>query len=190
MASGREVNFVGRPIDSQDPRVDPVAFRCLTDRYHVILEDAQKRGHHVEKDPMLTLDPEGLVCRYLIAEDNDAAKAEARLRATIDWRQRWNILEYHRPGEAQRLFTESSNPGAEMYFADSLHADRTWEIIENENGYEEAVQEQRQETVPALVIPSATDCEQQQCCRYWLNYHSQQQHRLSWQPYYSQQQSW
>lgn len=124
MPSAREVNFVGRPIDSQDPRVDPAAFRCLSDRFHVILEDAQKRGHHVDKDPMLTLDPEGLVCRYLIAEENNAAKAEARLRATIDWRQRWNILEYHRPGEAQRLFTESSNPGAEMYFADSLHADR------------------------------------------------------------------
>lgn len=73
---------------------------------------------------MLTLDPEALVCRYLIAEDNDVALATKRLRETIAWRREWRVLEYHEPGAAQRLYPEAINPGSEMYFADSGRKDR------------------------------------------------------------------
>jgi len=52
-----------------------------------------------------------------------AKEAAARFRATLHWRAQINTVRFHERGEARRLFEESSNPGSEMYFADSLRLD-------------------------------------------------------------------
>eukprot|EP00928_Gymnodinium_smaydae_P071992 TRINITY_DN55444_c0_g1_i1.p1 TRINITY_DN55444_c0_g1~~TRINITY_DN55444_c0_g1_i1.p1 ORF type:complete len:452 (-),score=29.43 TRINITY_DN55444_c0_g1_i1:154-1509(-) len=109
---------------SDDPRVDPVAFARMWEEWPAMLQEACSLGYRVNEDPFLTLDPEGIVCRYLIAEDNNVAAAAQRLRATLAWRREWNILEYHTKGIGHRLYAEESNPGAEMYFAVSGHSDK------------------------------------------------------------------
>ncbi|CAE7237081.1 kif7, partial [Symbiodinium natans] len=85
----------------------------------------RRGGHDVDRDPLLALDPPNLLRRYLIAEDWDVDKAAERLRSTIAWRRDWRVMEYYQPGRAQYLYDESTNPGSEMYFGDSLHFDRS-----------------------------------------------------------------
>jgi len=75
-------------------------------------------------DPYFTIDIQGLLRRYLVAAQFDVREAILRLEATAMWRRDWNVLDYYRAGAASELFSESTNPGAEMYFADSLMEDR------------------------------------------------------------------
>lgn len=89
-----------------------------------ILEEGRRGGHDVDADPYLQLDPEGLARRYIVACDGRVEEAVRRLRATIAWRRDWGILECHKRGAARLLFAEESNPGSEMYFAESFHSDR------------------------------------------------------------------
>lgn len=79
---------------------------------------------NLARDPFFSADLEGLLQRYLIAAKMDVEEALSRMRATAEWRRDWNVLEYYEPGMARRLFSEQTNPGAEMYFADSLQTDR------------------------------------------------------------------
>ncbi|CAJ1455760.1 unnamed protein product, partial [Effrenium voratum] len=99
------------------------AYQELLKRLPALLEQGRRDGHDVDADPMLTLDVPGLLRRYLIAEDWNVDKAEQRLQSTISFRRKWQILEYYKPGAAKHLYEEASNPGSEMYFADSLHKD-------------------------------------------------------------------
>jgi len=78
----------------------------------------------VARDPFFTTDVRGLLRKYLLASQLDAEEALKRLRATAEWRRDWDVLSYYEPGAALELFGEASNPGAEMYFADSLGFDR------------------------------------------------------------------
>ncbi|CAJ1361967.1 unnamed protein product, partial [Effrenium voratum] len=99
------------------------AYQELLKRLPALLEQGRRDGHDVDADPMLTLDVPGLLRRYLIAEDWNVDKAEQRLQSTISFRRKWQILEYYKTGAAKHLYEEASNPGSEMYFADSLHKD-------------------------------------------------------------------
>merc|ERR1719401_1972672 len=101
--------------------VDPAAFAALRARLPELLEEGRRLGHNVDEDPYLQLDPEGLLRRYLIATDSDLEESVRRIRATIDWRHKWNVLECHQQGMGSLLFAEESNPGSEMYFAKSCH---------------------------------------------------------------------
>ncbi|CAJ1428676.1 unnamed protein product [Effrenium voratum] len=78
----------------------------------------------VVDDPYFIVDPKGLLRRYLVAARFDVREAIIRLEATAKWRQEWNVLDYYRTGAAAELFSEEANPGAEMYFADSLLVDK------------------------------------------------------------------
>ena len=75
-------------------------------------------------DPYFTVNVKGLLQRYLAASKYDVREALIRLEATAKWRKEWNVLDYYRAGVAAELFSEDSNPGAEMYFADSLLMDK------------------------------------------------------------------
>lgn len=75
-------------------------------------------------DPYFTVNVKGLLQRYLAASKYDVREALIRLEATAKWRKEWNVLDYYRAGAAAELFSEDSNPGAEMYFADSLLMDK------------------------------------------------------------------
>mmetsp|Transcript_26627 Transcript_26627/g.58485 ORF Transcript_26627/g.58485 Transcript_26627/m.58485 type:complete len:436 (-) Transcript_26627:17-1324(-) len=104
--------------------VRPEAIAALLAQLPELLEEGRLAGHDVDSDPFLTLDPEGLVERYLIAANGNVANAAKRLRATIAWRRDAGVLSWHKPGAAERLLLEKNCPGAEVYFADSGHVDR------------------------------------------------------------------
>lgn len=106
------------------PAVDAGALGTLLSEWPGLLEQARRDGHDVESDPYLTTDPEDLLRRFLIATDGNVADAAKRLRAMLVWRREWGILDCHRPGAARQLFSDESNPGSEMYFAQSGHEDR------------------------------------------------------------------
>mmetsp|Transcript_80212 Transcript_80212/g.223372 ORF Transcript_80212/g.223372 Transcript_80212/m.223372 type:complete len:423 (+) Transcript_80212:25-1293(+) len=78
----------------------------------------------IERDPFFAGDTSALLRRYLLAAQLDVDDALERLKATAEWRRDWDVLSYYRPGVARELFGEATNPGAEMYFADSLDVDR------------------------------------------------------------------
>eukprot|EP00439_Symbiodinium_sp_Y106_P048757 s1344_g6.t1 len=96
------------------------------ERQWAVLHDRLQDGIYpaVIDDPYFTIDIQGLLRRYLVAAQFDAKEAIVRLEATAIWRRDWNVLDYYRTGAAAELFSESTNPGAEMYFADSLMEDR------------------------------------------------------------------
>ncbi|CAE7843523.1 Ttll5, partial [Symbiodinium microadriaticum] len=96
------------------------------ERQWAVLHDRLQAGIYpaVINDPYFTIDIQGLLRRYLVAAQFDAKEAIVRLEATAIWRRDWNVLDYYRTGAAAELFSESTNPGAEMYFADSLMEDR------------------------------------------------------------------
>lgn len=77
----------------------------------------------IERDPFFTIDAQGLLRRYLLAARFDIDEAVLRLRSTAQWRREWDVLAYYEPGAAMAAFAEDPNPGAEMYFADSLGTD-------------------------------------------------------------------
>lgn len=108
------------PLDS----VPPAVVQALAARWPVLLAEARDAGHDVEADPYLTLDPEGLLLRFLVATDHNVVEAERRIRAMLEWRREWRILDCHQPGMAEHLYSEASNPGSEMYFSQSCHEDR------------------------------------------------------------------
>jgi hypothetical protein len=81
--------------------------------------------YDIDSDPYLSPpaaeDREALLMRYLIAEELAEEKAADRLRRTVLWRMRWNVMAYYENGSADRLFSAS---GAEMYFCESGMVDR------------------------------------------------------------------
>lgn len=79
----------------------------------------------IASDPFFTTDTPGLLRRYLLATGFDVEEALVRLQDTARWRRDWDVLAYHEPGAASTLFAEESNPGSEMYFADSLSFDKS-----------------------------------------------------------------
>ena len=80
-------------------------------------------------DPLLSPqapeDREALLKRYLIAEDFHLEKSIERLESTLRFRRDWDVIAMHKPGAARRILTEECNPGAEAYFTDTLHVDKT-----------------------------------------------------------------
>lgn len=87
-------------------------------------KELRKEYPDMEKDPFFHIDRTSLLHRYLSVTGFDAKEALGRLVQTARWRRDWDMLSYYEPGAGTRLFSESSNPGSEMYFADSLHLDR------------------------------------------------------------------
>ena len=58
----------------------------------------------------------------MIAEEHDLARAECRLRATVEWRTKFKMSEFHTlPGQGTRILQA---PGAEIYFVDADFVDR------------------------------------------------------------------
>lgn len=104
--------------------VDQWALKALKEKLPALLEEGRANGHDVDADPYLQLDQTHLCRRYLIATDSNVAEAAERIKATIAFRRDWRVLDYHRPGVAQQLFSDVTNPGAEMYFGPSGHVDR------------------------------------------------------------------
>jgi hypothetical protein len=99
----------------------------LEKSFETICNDLRPSYDYLDEDPFLCignhLKRRALFRRYLLSEELNVQKAAARLRATIEFRRDWNIKEYHEPGAASRLIPEENNPGAEIYFADSLLTD-------------------------------------------------------------------
>ena len=93
-----------------------------------ICSDLRPSYEYLDEDPYLCLSDKlrrtALLKRFLLSEDLNVEKAAARLRATIEFRRDWNVKEYHEPDAASRLIPETNNPGAEIYFADSLTTDK------------------------------------------------------------------
>jgi len=105
-------------------QVNQAALHDLVEQLPALYEEGRSLGHDVDGDPYLMIDSVGLARRYLIATDGNIAEAARRIRATIAWRHDWRVLEYHKVGAAQQLFSEATNPGSEMYFAKACHCDR------------------------------------------------------------------
>jgi len=87
-------------------------------------EELREEYPDIGKDPFFHIDRPSLLRRYLSVTGFDAKEALSRLVETARWRRDWDVLSYYEPGVGSQLFSEASNPGAEMYFADSLHLDR------------------------------------------------------------------
>lgn len=116
---------------SLDPTVKefetPSRQSCLRDlqiRWQKHVDQLRGTYPQIDVDPFFVTDLQGLLRRYLIAARFDVDEALSRLQATVQWRREWDVLSYYQPGVARELFSEVSNPGAEMYFADSLALDR------------------------------------------------------------------
>ena len=99
----------------------------LDQRFESICDELRPTYDYLDTDPYLSIADKprriALMKRFLLSEKLDVDKAAERLRATIAFRRDWNIKEYHEDGAASRLIPEASNPGAEIYFADSLQTD-------------------------------------------------------------------
>eukprot|EP00971_Amphidinium_carterae_P295461 5868089-Amphidinium_carterae.1 len=87
-------------------------------------EELRSEYPDIEKDPFFNTNLPGLFRRYLLANELSPTQTVAALRETAQWRKEWDVLSYYAPGAAMDLFAESSNPGAEMYAADSLAVDK------------------------------------------------------------------
>eukprot|EP00438_Fugacium_kawagutii_P016964 Skav217278 [mRNA] locus=scaffold120:193151:194281:+ [translate_table: standard] len=133
--------FLGNPFRAGTPKVpessaensgmdfaSPERQELLADmeRHWSVLEQKLKTDIYpaIVEDPFFTVNVKGLLERYLVASKYDLREALIRLEATAKWRKEWNVLDYYRTGAAAELFSEDSNPGAEMYFSDSLLLDK------------------------------------------------------------------
>eukprot|EP00929_Paragymnodinium_shiwhaense_P038045 TRINITY_DN20174_c0_g1_i1.p2 TRINITY_DN20174_c0_g1~~TRINITY_DN20174_c0_g1_i1.p2 ORF type:complete len:459 (-),score=127.76 TRINITY_DN20174_c0_g1_i1:247-1623(-) len=97
----------------------------LKDRWIAALKGEIRQIYpEIDSDPFFVVDRMGTLRRFLLASAFDVDDALTRMRATAKWRNEWDVLEYYKPGAAEMLFSEDLNPGAEMYFADSLQVDR------------------------------------------------------------------
>jgi hypothetical protein len=80
------------------------------------------------EDPYLSptspQDQEALLKRFLLAEEYNVPKAADRLRATLLFRKRFNMLQFYLPGSGAKTLSERLNPGAEAYFVDSCCVDK------------------------------------------------------------------
>jgi len=100
------------------------ALKELQESWRLKEEELRKEYPGIDWDPFFHIDQRSLLHRYLAVTGFNAEEALHRLVETARWRRDWDVLSYYEPGTGTRLFSESSNPGAEMYFADSLHLDR------------------------------------------------------------------
>eukprot|EP00403_Amphidinium_massartii_P036026 CAMPEP_0178438690 /NCGR_PEP_ID=MMETSP0689_2-20121128/35732_1 /TAXON_ID=160604 /ORGANISM="Amphidinium massartii, Strain CS-259" /LENGTH=421 /DNA_ID=CAMNT_0020061119 /DNA_START=91 /DNA_END=1356 /DNA_ORIENTATION=- len=96
----------------------------VTDMWNEAIDEVRATYPEIDRDPFFNTDVPGLLRRYLLANGLEPASAVDALRATAQWRKDWDVLSYYAPGAALDLFSESSNPGSEMYFADSLSYDK------------------------------------------------------------------
>ena len=101
---------------------------ALDEKFEQICSDLRPTYEYIDRDPYLCITDNvrraALLKRFLLSEELNIEKAAARLRATVEFRRDWNVQEYHEPGAASKLIPEASNPGAEIYFADSLRTDK------------------------------------------------------------------
>lgn len=119
----------GRGDASMPELSDPGQPRELMElelRWNATRMRLQKDGTYpeIERDPFFAVNPRSLLQKYLQSARMNVDEAVNRLVATAKWRKEWDVLEYYKPGVARKLFAEATNPGAEMYFADSLQHDR------------------------------------------------------------------
>mmetsp|Transcript_63868 Transcript_63868/g.118736 ORF Transcript_63868/g.118736 Transcript_63868/m.118736 type:complete len:422 (-) Transcript_63868:120-1385(-) len=96
----------------------------VTELWQDAQEEVRAEYPDIDKDPFFNTNLPGLFRRYLLANELSPTQAIAALRETAQWRKEWDVLSYYAPGAAMDLFAESSNPGAEMYAADSLSVDK------------------------------------------------------------------
>ena len=102
----------------------------LKERWHAIRKQVSLEHSYdqLESDPILSpatpQDKEALLKRFLLAEDFHVAKAAERLRSTLVFRKRFNILQFYRLNAGTLLLKDSHNPGAEAYFVDSGCVDK------------------------------------------------------------------
>lgn len=96
----------------------------LQDKWDASIDRLRAAYPEIDEDPFFATDLPSLLRRYLVSAKFDAEEAMSRLQATAEWRRDWDVMSYYRPGVARELFAEATNPGSEMYFADSLGFDR------------------------------------------------------------------
>lgn len=135
------VTFLGNPFRAGTPKTpggsaENLGMDFASAERQELLADMERHWSALEQrlrtetypamvdDPYFTVNVKGLLQRYLAASKYDVREALIRLEATAKWRKEWNVLDYYRAGAAAELFSEDSNPGAEMYFADSLLMDK------------------------------------------------------------------
>jgi hypothetical protein len=110
--------------------------KALRELFATLRDEERSSYPGIDRDPYLSPPwPEGadrnspnpnselLLKRFLVATDLRVDEACERLRSTIRWRRDWDVLAYYEQDAAQRFMSEASNPGAEVYIADSLETD-------------------------------------------------------------------
>lgn len=133
--------FLGNPFRTKAPKTPETSVETVNkdfasperkelladmERHWSVLEERLKAETYPEivDDPYFNVNVKGLLQRYLIASKYDIREALIGLERTAKWRKEWDVLDYYRTGAAAELFSEDSNPGAEMYFSDSLLLDK------------------------------------------------------------------
>jgi len=111
-----EPDFAGKAQQS--------ALKELEESWRCKEEELREEYPDIHRDPFFHIDQRSLLHRYLSVTGFNVEEALSRLVETARWRRDWGVLSYYEPGMASQLFSEASNPGAEMYFADSLRLDR------------------------------------------------------------------